>query len=78
MLATSIVAFFSALSAASAGAHNSLSGLLSMLSACRYVHQHQAMIIISIIVTDSSLESVLEQITHVVQWLPQSSRRNLG
>jgi len=37
MSATGIVAFFSALSAASSGAHGSIGGLLSMLSACRYV-----------------------------------------
>ena len=35
MTATGIVAFFSALSAASSGAHGSLSGMLSMLIACR-------------------------------------------
>ena len=35
MLATGIVAFFSALSAASSGAHHSVGGLLAMLSACR-------------------------------------------
>lgn len=37
MLATGIVALFSGLSAASEGAHHSVSGLLSMLSAMRYV-----------------------------------------
>ncbi|EIW83999.1 MFS Git1p-related glycerophosphoinositol and glycerophosphocholine permease [Coniophora puteana RWD-64-598 SS2] len=37
MSATAIVAFFSLLSAASAGAHNSLSGLVGMLSFCRFM-----------------------------------------
>ncbi|KAL7279070.1 metabolite transporter [Trametes coccinea BRFM310] len=37
MLATGIVAVFSALSAASSGAHHSVSGLLAMLSACRFL-----------------------------------------
>lgn len=37
MTATGIVALFSALSAASSGAHGSIGGLLSMLSAMRYV-----------------------------------------
>jgi len=37
MTATVIVAFFSALSACSAGAHGSISGLLAMLSACRFL-----------------------------------------
>ena len=37
MAATGIVALFSGLSAASSGAHGSVSGLLSMLSAMRYV-----------------------------------------
>lgn len=36
MAATGIVALFSGLSAASSGAHGSLGGLLSMLSAMRY------------------------------------------
>jgi hypothetical protein len=36
MSATVIVAFFSALSAASTGARGSLGGMLAMLSACRY------------------------------------------
>lgn len=35
MLATGIVALFSALSAASSGAHHSVGGLVAMLSACR-------------------------------------------
>lgn len=35
MLATGIVALFSALSAASSGAHHSVNGMLAMLSACR-------------------------------------------
>lgn len=37
MTATGIVAFFSALSAASSGAHGSLGGMLSMLIACRFL-----------------------------------------
>jgi len=37
MTATAIVAFFSALSAGSSGAHHSLHGLLAMLSACRFL-----------------------------------------
>lgn len=37
MAATGIVAFFSALSAASTGANHSVGGMLAMLSACRYV-----------------------------------------
>ncbi|TDL20750.1 MFS Git1p-related glycerophosphoinositol and glycerophosphocholine permease [Rickenella mellea] len=37
MTATGIVAFFSLLSAASSGAHGSLSGKLAMLSACRFL-----------------------------------------
>lgn len=37
MTATGIVAFFSALSAASSGAHGSLGGMLAMLIACRLV-----------------------------------------
>lgn len=37
MTATGIVAFFSLLSAASSGAHNSLGGTLSMLIACRFL-----------------------------------------
>ncbi|KAI0261254.1 metabolite transporter [Gloeopeniophorella convolvens] len=37
MTATGIVALFSALSAASSGAHHSASGLLAMLSACRFL-----------------------------------------
>ncbi|KII89851.1 hypothetical protein PLICRDRAFT_568275 [Plicaturopsis crispa FD-325 SS-3] len=36
MLAAGIVAFFSALSSASSGAHHSVGGMLSMLSACRF------------------------------------------
>lgn len=37
MSATGIVAFFSGLAAASSGAHGSLGGMLSMLSACRFL-----------------------------------------
>lgn len=37
MAATGIVALFSGLSAASAGAHHSASGMLAMLCACRWV-----------------------------------------
>ncbi|TFK45738.1 metabolite transporter [Heliocybe sulcata] len=37
MTATCIIAVFSALSAASSGAHHSLAGMLSMLSACRFI-----------------------------------------
>lgn len=37
MAATGIVALFSGLSAASAGAHHSADGLLAMLCACRWV-----------------------------------------
>jgi len=37
MSATAIVAFFSLLSSASAGAHHSLGGLLAMLCACRFL-----------------------------------------
>lgn len=37
MTATGIVALFSALSAASSGAHGSLHGMLSMLAACRFL-----------------------------------------
>ncbi|KAM5538502.1 hypothetical protein V8D89_007835 [Ganoderma adspersum] len=37
MLATGIVAVFSALSAASSGAHHSVGGLVAMLSACRFL-----------------------------------------
>ncbi|EIW57370.1 metabolite transporter [Trametes versicolor FP-101664 SS1] len=37
MLATGIVALFSALSAASSGAHHSVNGMLAMLSACRFL-----------------------------------------
>ncbi|KAH8831778.1 putative metabolite transporter [Flagelloscypha sp. PMI_526] len=37
MTATGIVAFFSALSAASSGAHHSVDGMLSMLIACRFL-----------------------------------------
>ncbi|CDO75797.1 hypothetical protein BN946_scf184934.g12 [Trametes cinnabarina] len=37
MAATGIVAVFSGLSAASSGAHHSVSGLLAMLSACRFL-----------------------------------------
>ena len=38
MTATGIVALFSALSAASKGAHGSVDGMLAMLSAMRYVN----------------------------------------
>lgn len=42
MAATGIVALFSGLSAASSGAHHSFSGMLAMLSACRYVFISEA------------------------------------
>lgn len=40
MAASCIVAFFSALSAASFGANHKVGELLSMLSACRSVYRH--------------------------------------
>lgn len=45
MTAAGIVTLFSGLSAASSGAHGSVGGLLSMLSAMRYVHYRSISIV---------------------------------
>src|SRR6266404_4693328 len=77
MAATGIIALFSVLSAASAGAHHSASGLLTMLCACRWVQRlypspNEANLHSCIV---SSLVSVLVQSTHVVLLLLRSSQR---
>lgn len=66
MTATGIVAVFSALSAASSGAHGSFSGMLAMLTACRCVTILASQIVVNSMCTvDSFWVSVWAQNTLV-------------
>ena len=77
MTATGIVAFFSALSAASSGAHHSLGGLLAMLTACRSVSLHRMTYLDQLLFEKLGSFSVseLEQSIHVVRLRRRNSLR---
>jgi hypothetical protein len=78
MTATGIVALFSLLSAASSGAHGSVGGLLSMLSAMRYVISFNVSTACAKVISVSF--SVLESVRNILVdlYLLQNNPRSLG